>query len=91
MLACSRWSISTAIRGALVISFSVCVCILCLFLSHAFSNFHMSQSEPPKPAPATYYYYHLVLLLLSSLFIAYYMSISTNYPAIIHTPEMREW
>ena len=53
MLARSRWSISTAIRGALVIFFSVCVCVLCLFLSHAFSNFQMSQSGPPKLAPAT--------------------------------------
>ena len=53
MLARSQWSIGTVIRGALVISFSVCVCVLCLFLSHTFSNFQMSQSGPPKPAPAT--------------------------------------
>ena len=75
VLARSRWSISTAIRGAIVISFSVCVCVLCTFLSHAFSNSQMSQSRTPKPAPATclYFYclftqilfiYFLLLLLL---------------------------
>ena len=53
MLAHSQWSIGTAIRGALVMSLSVCVCVLCLFQSHAFSNFQMSQSGPLKPAPAT--------------------------------------
>ena len=63
VLARSQWSIGTAIRGASVISFSVCVCVLCLFLSHTFSNFQMSQSGTPKPAPATclYIYYNILV------------------------------
>ena len=70
VLARSRWSICTAIRGASVISFSLCVCVLCLFLSNAFFWFSNVLEWATKAGPC-----HLFIVLLWSLKV----QISTTY------------